>query len=58
MKIMVICFIIGLAMCSVFYLWGFYEGERRAACWNSDLESFEVHPVPDSSPFQPPGDPF
>jgi hypothetical protein len=53
MKIVLLFFIIGLVMSNLFYLWGYHEGNKHAACWHSDLESFQLQeiPAPETDPF-------
>jgi hypothetical protein len=35
------------------YLWGYHDGDKHAACWHSDLESFQMQeiPAPGTDPF-------
>jgi hypothetical protein len=42
--------IIGLAALSggLIFLWGYHEGDKRAACWVSDLESYQFQEVPEN----------
>ena len=37
----------------VLFAFGYHEGDKRAACWHSDLESFEFQeiPAPETEPF-------
>ena len=47
--------IIGLAALSggMIFRWGYHEGDKHAACWHSDLESFQLQeiPAPETDPF-------
>ena len=49
----IIFLFVGGAFDGIFFLWGYHEGDKRAACWHSDLESFQLQeiPAPGTDPF-------
>jgi len=55
MKLRLLFFIavITLSLSAGGFICGYHEGDKHAACWHSDLESFQLQeiPAPETDPF-------